>query len=36
MGSTDEHDTISYPYEGIELGSVSMRMALFQPQLSLE
>lgn len=31
MGSTDEHDTVSYPYEAIELGSVSMRMALFQP-----
>jgi len=34
MGSTDEHDTVSYPYEGIELGSVSMRMALFQPDVS--
>jgi 4,5-DOPA dioxygenase extradiol len=34
MGSTDEHDTVSYPYEGIELGSVSMRMAFFQPQPS--
>jgi 4,5-DOPA dioxygenase extradiol len=36
MGCTDEHDTVSYPYEGIELGSVSMRAALFQPELSLE
>ena len=36
MGCTDEHDTVSYPYEGIELGSVSMRTALFQPELSLE
>jgi len=36
MGCTDERDTVSYPYEGIELGSVSMRMALFQPELSLE
>ena len=34
MGSTDAHDTVSYPYEGIELGSVSMRMALFQPEPS--
>jgi 4,5-DOPA dioxygenase extradiol len=34
MGSTDEQDTVSYPYEGIELGSVSMRMAFFQPQHS--
>jgi 4,5-DOPA dioxygenase extradiol len=36
MGCTDERDTVSYPYEGMELGSVSMRMALFQPELSLE
>jgi len=34
MGCTDERDTVSYPYEAIELGSVSMRMALFQPELS--
>jgi 4,5-DOPA dioxygenase extradiol len=34
MGSTDERDTASYPYEGIELGSVSMRMALFEPKMS--
>ncbi len=32
MGTTNEHDTVSYPYEGIEMGSVSMRMALFQPE----
>lgn len=29
MGSTTEHDTVSYPYEGFEYGSLSMRMALF-------
>jgi 4,5-DOPA dioxygenase extradiol len=32
MGSTDEHDIVSYPYESIEMGSVSMRTALFQPE----
>jgi 4,5-DOPA dioxygenase extradiol len=34
LGSTDEHDSVTYPYEAIELGSVSMRMAFFQPQPS--
>jgi 4,5-DOPA dioxygenase extradiol len=29
MGSTDEHDAVSYPYEGFDLGSISMRMILF-------
>jgi 4,5-DOPA dioxygenase extradiol len=29
MGSTDEHDTVSYPYEGFDFGSISMRMILF-------
>ncbi len=29
MGSTDERDTISYPYEGFDFGSISMRMILF-------
>jgi 4,5-DOPA dioxygenase extradiol len=33
MGSTDEHDATSYPYEGMELGTVSMRTVLFQPEL---
>ena len=28
-GSTDEHDTISYPYEGFDFGSISMRMILY-------
>lgn len=28
MGSTDERDTISYPYEGFDYGSISMRMIL--------
>jgi 4,5-DOPA dioxygenase extradiol len=32
MGSTDEHDVVSYPYEGMELGTVSMRAVLFQPE----
>ncbi len=29
MGSTDEHDVVSYPYEGFEYGSLSMRMVMF-------
>jgi len=29
MGSTDERDAVSYPYEGFDLGSISMRMILF-------
>jgi 4,5-DOPA dioxygenase extradiol len=29
MGSTDEGDAISYPYEGFDFGSISMRMILF-------
>lgn len=29
MGSTDERDAISYPYEGFDFGSISMRMILF-------
>jgi 4,5-DOPA dioxygenase extradiol len=28
-GSTDEHDAISYPYEGFDFGSISMRMILY-------
>jgi 4,5-DOPA dioxygenase extradiol len=32
LGSTDEHDAATYPYEGIEFGTISMRMVLFQPQ----
>jgi len=34
LGSTDEQDIVTYPYEGIEFGTISMRMVLFQPQLS--
>ena len=30
MGSTDEDDEISYPYEGFDFGSISMRMILFE------
>ena len=29
MGSTTEHDAVSYPYEGFEYGSLSMRMVQF-------
>jgi 4,5-DOPA dioxygenase extradiol len=29
MGGTDEHDAVSYPYEGFDFGSISMRMILF-------
>jgi len=29
MGSTDERDEVSYPYEGFDFGSISMRMILF-------
>jgi 4,5-DOPA dioxygenase extradiol len=37
MGSTSEKDAVSYPYEGFEYGSISMRMAMFggkNPSLS--
>jgi len=29
LGSTNERDTVTYPYEGFEHGSLSMRMVLF-------
>jgi 4,5-DOPA dioxygenase extradiol len=29
MGSTDEKDDVSYPYEGFDFGSISMRAILF-------
>ncbi len=29
MGSTDERDAVSYPYEGFDFGSISLRMILF-------
>lgn len=29
IGSTDERDTVSYPYEGFDFGSISMRAVLF-------
>ena len=29
MGSTDEQDAVSYPYEGFDFGSISMRAILF-------
>ena len=29
VGSTDERDAASYPYEGFDFGSISMRMILF-------
>ncbi len=34
LGSTDTKDLVTYPYEGIEFGTISMRMVLFQPRLS--
>ena len=29
MGATTEQDAVTYPYEGFDFGSISMRMALF-------
>jgi 4,5-DOPA dioxygenase extradiol len=29
MGVSDERDTVSYPYEGFDFGSISMRAVLF-------
>lgn len=34
MGATDEQDIVTYPYEGIEFGTISMRLALFQSTVS--
>jgi len=34
LGVTDEADSVTYPYEGMEFGTVSMRMALFENQTS--
>ena len=34
VSATDARDHVSYPYEGIEFGSVSMRTVLFQPVAS--
>ncbi len=31
MGATDGHDEVSYPYEGFDFGSISMRMIQFGP-----
>jgi len=30
LGATDEGDAVSYPYEGFDFGSISMRAVLFQ------
>jgi 4,5-DOPA dioxygenase extradiol len=30
LGATDGKDRVSFPYEGIEFGTISMRMALFE------
>ncbi len=30
LGATDETDRVSYPYESIEFGTISMRMVLFE------
>ena len=29
MGSTDKKDAVTYPYEGFDFGSISMRAVLF-------
>jgi hypothetical protein len=29
VGSIDEQDAVSYPYEGFDFGSISMRAILF-------
>ena len=34
MGSTNERDAVTYPYEGFDFGSISMRMILFGDALS--
>lgn len=34
MGATTEEDTVRFPHEGIEFGTISMRMALFENQSS--
>ena len=34
VSATDARDQVTYPYEGIEYGSVSMRTVLFQPAAS--
>ena len=34
IGATDDRDTVSYPYEGFDFGSISMRMALFEESAS--
>jgi len=34
LGATDGADKVTYPYEGIEFGTISMRMALFENQNS--
>jgi len=34
LGSTDGQDSVSYPFEGIQFGSISMRMARFDHQSS--
>ena len=36
LGCTDERDRVTYPYEGIEFGTISMRMAWFQTNTSLK
>jgi 4,5-DOPA dioxygenase extradiol len=35
LGCTDDRDSVSYPYEGIEFGTISMRMACFQSNPSV-
>jgi 4,5-DOPA dioxygenase extradiol len=30
LGATEEHDEVSFPYEGLEFGTISMRMVKFE------
>jgi 4,5-DOPA dioxygenase extradiol len=32
LGCTDEQDSVTYPYESIEFGAISMRMVCFEPK----
>jgi 4,5-DOPA dioxygenase extradiol len=34
LGATDDADKVTYPYEGIEFGTISMRMAMFESQIA--
>jgi hypothetical protein len=36
MGSVDARDAVTYPYEGFDFGSISMRMILFGEAKSVD